>query len=200
MFIQLIHGTTRYPEALHERLDLWDRELRPGAAGYLGSTGGCTDDGSFFLIARFRDKASAMRNSDRPEQGAWWRDTEKLFEGPAIFHDTEDVHLMTHGDLDAARFVQVMDGHVDDHDAAVAIEKEADGLLAEIRPDLLGALTAYYADDAFTEVAYFTSETAARKAEAGKLPSAAVELLDRRDRVMHVDRYMDIADPWLTHA
>lgn len=200
MFIQVIHGKTRDPEALHERMEVWERDLRPGATGYLGSTGGCTADGSCIVIARFEDRGAAERNSNRPEQTAWWNETEKLFEGPVVFHDSDDVHLMTHGDMDRAEFIQVMDGHVDDHDRAVEIEERADAILAEARPDLLGAMTAYYDGDGFTEVAYFTSETAARRAEAGTMPKKAAKIRKERARVMHVDHYYDIADPWLTSA
>ncbi len=197
MFIQVMHGRTNDPEALHRRLEKWESELRPGATGYLGSTGGCTSDGSCILIARFDSTEAARRNSERPEQTAWWQETEKLFDGPVMFHDTEDVHLMAHGDLDSAGFVQVMDGHVDDHDRAVALEREADPMLAKVRPDLLGTLTAFYDGDGFTEVAYFTSETAARRAEAAEMPEDAAAMLEEFQRVMHVDRYFDITEPWL---
>lgn len=200
MFIQVIHGKTTDPEALHERLDIWDRDLRPGASGYLGSTAGCTPDGSFIAIARFQNRALAERNSARPEQGRWWQETEKLFDGPVTFHDTEDVHVMTHGDMDSARFVQFMDGHVDDHDRAIAIEHDADSMLAELRPELLGTLTAYYDEDGFTEVAYFTSEQEARHGERTAMPQHAIDLVQQREQVVHVDRYLDIADPWLTTA
>ena len=42
MFIQIIEGRTERPEELHERLEIWQRDLMPDAIGYLGSTGGCT--------------------------------------------------------------------------------------------------------------------------------------------------------------
>ena len=103
MFVQVMHGKTSDPEALHRRLEVWEAELMPGAVGYLGSTGGCTSDGDCILIARFEDREAARRNSDRPEQGAWWAETEKCFDGPVTFHDTEDVDLMTHGGVDSAR-------------------------------------------------------------------------------------------------
>ena len=112
MFIQVIEGRTERPEELHERLDIWQRDLMPGAIGYLGSTGGCTSSGDCILIARFESRDAAQRNSDRPEQGAWWAETEKCFDGPVRFHDTDDVQLMSHGELDSAHFVQVMEGHV----------------------------------------------------------------------------------------
>ncbi len=200
MFIQVMTGRTIDPAALKERLDIWERDLKPGAIGYLGSTGGCAQDGSFIMVARFEDREAARRNSNRPEQTEWWKETEELFDGPVTFHDTEDVHLITHGDMDRAGFVQMMEDHVDDHDRAVALEEEADPVLAEIRPDLLGAVTAYYDEDGFTELAYFTSEADARRGEKSELPDKAMDLLRRREEIMHVDRYVDISDPWLTSA
>lgn len=198
MFIQVVHGKTSDPQAVHRRLEEWERELRPGATGYLGSTGGATSDGSCIFIARFESAEAARRNSERPEQGAWWMETEKLFDGPVTFHDTEDVHLMMHGDLDTAGFVQITDGHVEDHDRAIALEREADPMLATIRPDLLGSMTAYYDDDAFTGVAYFRSETEAREAEANEMPEDAAAMFEEYQRVMHIDHYLDISEPWLT--
>lgn len=99
MFIQVIQGRTSDPEALHRRLDVSERDLRPGAIGYLGSAGGCTADGSFIMAVRFTDRDAAMRNGARKEQGEWWSATEKCLDGPASFHDTEDVHVMAHGKL-----------------------------------------------------------------------------------------------------
>lgn len=198
MFVQVIHGRTRDPEALHRRMEVWEREVRPGAEGYLGSTGGCTSGGDCILVVRFEDAAAARRNSERPEQTAWWKETEALFDGPVAFHDTEDVHLMTHGDLDSARFVQVMEGHVTDRRRLDAIETESDPMLAELRPELLGSVTAFYDGDAFTELAYFTNEPDARRGESMTMPDDAATLLAEWQRVMPVDRFVDLTDPWLT--
>jgi len=199
MFVQVIEGKTNDPEAVHKRLEVWQRDLMPGAIGYLGSTGGCTSSGDCILIARFESRESAKRNSDRAEQGAWWAETEKCFTGPVRFHDTDDVQLMTHGELDQAHFVQVMEGHCSDRDRAVEIEHNADPLLAKARPDLLGAVTAYFGDE-FTEVAYFTSESAARAGEKGDMPDEMASTFAEWERLMKVDRYIDIKDPWLVSA
>lgn len=199
MFIQVIEGKVTNPDALHARLEVWQRDLMPGAIGYLGSTGGCTAAGDCCLIARFESREAARRNSDRPEQGAWWRETEKCFTGKVTFHDTEEVLIMAHGDLDSARFVQVMDGHVADRERAMKLERDSDAMLAELRPELLGAVTAFY-DDAFTEIAYFASEAAARQGEQQEIPAAAKTMVAEWERLMHVDRYLDIPDPWLTHS
>jgi hypothetical protein len=197
MFIQVIEGKTSDPEGLHQRLDVWTRDLMPGAIGYLGSTGGCTSSGDCILIARFESRDSAQRNSDRPEQTAWWRETERFFDGPVTFHDTEDVEIMDHGRLDDAHFVQVMEGHVTDRARATALEHEADAMLRDIRPDLIGSVTVYYGDNEFAEIAYFTSESEARAGESKPMSDDAAKKFDEWERVMKVERYLDISDPWL---
>jgi hypothetical protein len=200
MFIQVIEGKVKDAKALHRRLEVWERELMPGAIGYLGSTGGCTPSGDCCVIARFESRDAALGNSDRPEQAIWWRETEKCFLGPVAFHDSEEVQVMVNGDIDRARFVQVMDGHVSDHDRAIALERESEAMLAQLRPELLGAVTAYYDDDAFTEIAYFASESAARRGERKKMPPEAKAMIAEWEQVMKVDRYLDIDSPWLTKA
>ena len=57
-------------ERLRGQMDRWNEVLRPGAAGFLGTTGGVTDDGRGVFLARFDSAAEARANSDRSEQGS----------------------------------------------------------------------------------------------------------------------------------
>ena len=50
MFVQVIESRTNDPDALRGQLQRWERELMPGAVGYLGSTGGCTASGDLILL------------------------------------------------------------------------------------------------------------------------------------------------------
>ena len=88
MFVQVIQGRTAQPEALAEAFDRWKADLSPGATGWLGSTGGVTEDGRLIAVARFESEETAMANSARPEQDAWWAETAKLLEGEATFRNT----------------------------------------------------------------------------------------------------------------
>ncbi len=198
MFIQVIEGRSSQPEAVHRQIEVWERELRPGAEGYLGSAGGCTPDGMCVLVARFESREAAMRNSSRPEQSQWWEETERCFDGPVTFHDSEDVHEMRHGRLEDAHFVQIMEGHVTDRARADEIERMSEPLLRTARPDLLGSITAYYGDGEFADIAYFTSEEDARSGERQDPPPEFAEAFGEWQEVMKVDRYMDISEPWLT--
>lgn len=198
MFIQVIEGRSSQPEAVHRQIEVWERELRPGAEGYLGSAGGCTPDGMCVLVARFESREAAMRNSSRPEQSQWWEETEQCFDGPVTFHDSEDVHEMRHGRLEDAHFVQIMEGHVTDRSRADEIERMSEPLLRTARPDLLGSITAYYGDGEFADIAYFTSEEDARAGEQQDPPPEFAEAFGEWQEVMKVDRYLDISEPWLT--
>lgn len=198
MFIQVIEGKVANQRRFREQLARWATDLMPGAYGYLGSTGGITEDGTCVLVVRFASEDDARSNSDRPEQGAWWAETKTCFEGEVRFHDTTDVHVMRHGDADAAGFVQVLEGHVTDREVARRLDVVADHALAVARPDLLETITAYHPDGEFTEVAYFSSELEARSDDAGEVPADVADELARFEAAMPTERYLDLREPWLT--
>ena len=198
MFIQTMEGTTSRPDEVKDRIDTWVRDLMPGAVGYSGSTAGCTDDGHCIMIARFATADDARRNSERPEQDAWWRATADLFDGPVEFHESEEVQVKTHGDVGGATFVQIMEGRVTDRDRAKRLEDRADPLLVEQRPDILGFETAYFGDDRFLEAIYFTSEAEAREGEQREIPESFASSFEEMQQVMQVEQYLDLRDPWLT--
>jgi hypothetical protein len=167
MFVQVIEGKTKDPAGLRRQLERWRDELRPGATGYLGSTTGIADDGTFVTFARFADEAAARANSDRPEQGAWWDETAKLLVGDATFRESTDVSTTFEGGSDDAGFVQVMKGTVSDRAKAEAFETpEMLDQLRAARPDLIGGLRVWFPGGEFVEAAYFTSEEEARKGES----------------------------------
>ena len=92
MFVQIIEGTAKDPDALIAAGDAWQAEVRPGAIGYLGVTAGVTPDRKAFTIVRFEDEASARANSDRPEQGAWFeKHLASAYEAPPTFTESSDV-------------------------------------------------------------------------------------------------------------
>src|SRR5262245_8591305 len=140
MFVQVIKGRTSDAKAVSARFDAWLRDLKPGAKGYLGSTGGVAPDGTVIMIARFESAEAAKANSDRPEQGAWWNETAKCFDGEPTFRESTDTATMFDGGSNEAGFVQVMEGTV--HDRAKADAFETPELLAQLRkarPDLMGS-------------------------------------------------------------
>jgi hypothetical protein len=75
MFVQVIQGQVSDTAKMRAQLDKWVAEFAPGAEGWLGSTSGVTDDGTFVSLARFESPEAARQNSERPEQGEWWDET-----------------------------------------------------------------------------------------------------------------------------
>lgn len=192
MFIQIIQGRCSREDEMHQALDQWRTDCVPGAEGWLGATYGFTDDQMFIAVVRFENEEMARRNSDRPEQTAWWRSTEQLFDGPVEFHDCNDVLLMMDGGSDEARFVQVIRGRVDDPTRLRSAMETTTPLLHEARPDILGATVAIEDDGTFTETVAFTDEAAAREGERKEMPQA----LRETDMGMHDLSYMDLHHPW----
>jgi hypothetical protein len=198
MFIQVITGTTTDPEGLRRQADRWEREVRPGADGFLGSTGGVTADGRFIVAARFESEEAARRNSARDEQSTWWAETEKYLDGVA-FHDSVDVTTLGSGS-DAARFVQVMRGRVTDRqkwDAVIARMSDLETLMRRQRPDVIGDVTIMHRDGTYTDLVYFTSEADARRNEAQPMPAELQALFEEFMAAGTVDEYLDLEDPWL---
>ena len=199
MFVQVIQGKVSDTDAVRARFDTWMSELAPGADGWLGSTAGVTDDGQLVVLARFESAEAAQRNSERPEQGAWWEQTAALFDGEPEFHDSSEVDVDTPGDPDQAGFVQVMQGRTADVARLREMTSRLDSDYPDMRPDLLGYITALHDDQdgAFTQVLYFTSEEEARAGERGEMPAEAAEVMREAMELIEDLRYHDIREPWL---
>jgi hypothetical protein len=165
MFIQVIQGKVKDADLLQRQFERWLQELKPGATGYLGSTEGTTPDGRAITIARFESEEAAQANSDRPEQGAWWNETEKGFDGEVTFKNSTDVDTLLGGGSDDAGFVQVMQGRAKDQEQMRAAMSEMEAQLRDRRPDLKGIVVAWHGNNEFTQAVYFTSEGAARQGE-----------------------------------
>jgi hypothetical protein len=193
MFVQVIQGKVKDADLLDRQLERWRKEIKPGAKGYLGSTGGNTTDGQHIAVVRFESEAAARANSERAEQGAWFNETEKGFAGAPTFSESSDVELLFGGGSNDAGFVQIMQGKAKDMAAFRKWGKEHEAQLKKIRPDLIGGLDAYQPDGTLTSVAYFTSEAEARKNEKamGEDPMMA-EYMSHMDGEM---TFLDITEP-----
>jgi hypothetical protein len=198
MFVQVIEGKVSDKSGLHRQLDRWQAELRSGAAGFLGSTSGVTDDGVGFAIARFESAAAAKTNSERAEQSAWWSETEKYFDGPVAFTDSEDIEEFLAGGSDDAGFVQVMKNFGGPGRAVVKdLDERFEKHASTWRPDLIGGLRIWTGEDSAVEVNYFTSEAAARENEKKEPPAELAELFAQYSDVIANTQFLDLRNPWL---
>ena len=198
MFVQVIRGKASDPSAIRTALEKWLNELAPGATGWLGSTTGVTDDGTLIAIARFDTVENARRNSDRPEQGQWWAETQPLFDGEVTFDDSTEVDDYVVGNPDTAGFVQVMQGQVTDLDRARALMRRRPDDFEQLRPDILGILNLAHEDGRWTSVAYFTSEAEARQRESQEpSPEWAATMQEMASLSVSETRYYDLRQLWL---
>lgn len=195
MFVQVIQGRTKDPDALRERIREWRAKVMPGAIGFLGSTGGITDDGEVIVAARFESADAAAANSQRPEQSDWWAETEKLFDGDVAFYDCEEVDLIHEGGSDDAGFVQVIQGYATDVDALRDLGLKMQGALSEHRPDVIGGFVAWGPNKGFSQFMYFTSEEEARRNEAKEIPSEVSDQMRGFDELVTDLKYLDLRDP-----
>jgi hypothetical protein len=193
VFVQVIQGTTKEAEALRDQRSRWERDLKPGADGFLGSTGGVSYAGEFFLVARFENEETAQRNSQRPEQDRWWSETAEHLDGEARFYDSTDVDVLLDGGSNDAGFVQVVQGAAKDRTKLEESLRKAEQWLRSNRPELIGGLIVWQ-DNEFTQVVYFTSEDEARTGEMQEPPPELEEWTALVDDL----KFIDLHQPWLS--
>ena len=192
MFIQIIQGRCTRQDEMHALADEWREQLAPGADGWLGGTYGFTADGMFVGVVRFEDRATAMANSQRPEQGEWAARMGELLDGAPTFYDCDDVTTFLEGGSDDAGFVQVIRGHTDDAAPIKAMLADP-GDLKQMRPEIIGGTFALASDGTFYETIYFTDEASARKGEGLEPPTEVREALAA---MMAGATFYDLHKPW----
>ena len=201
MFVQVIQGRTSQPQALVDAFDRWKADLSSGATGWLGSTGGVTEDGRFIAVARFESEEAAMANGARPEQDAWWAETAQLLDGEAVFRNSTDVDVDVNGDPDQAGFVQVMQGRGSDPERAKQLMAQDADKWAEFRPDAIGSVTIGHDEGAYTMVMYFTSEAEAREGERKELPPELQAQMEEMNKLsIGEPEFFDLKQPILSSS
>jgi hypothetical protein len=198
MFVQVIQGRTSDPQALNTAVNRWMEEVAPGATGWLGTTGGVTEDGRAIAMVRFESEDAARRNSERPEQDQWWAETEKLYDGGATFRDSNDVTVDMQGDPDQAGFVQIMQGRGTDPDRARELMTQDSDKWAAFRPDMIGSVAIGHEGGAYTMVMYFTSEAEAREGEQKEIPPELQAQMEEMNKLsVGEPEFFDLKQPMI---
>ena len=197
MFVQVIEGSVADRDGLRRQLERWMTELRPGATGFLGTTGGVTDDGAGVAFVRFESAADAAANSERPEQGQWWAETAKCYDGEVRFTDSDDVDVFLGGGSNDAGFVQVMKDQGVDRARMHAADEQFEKHASSFRPDLLGGIRVWTSADTYIEAAYFTNEADAREGERKQPPAELADAMPDFEELMSNVEFIDLREPWL---
>ena len=195
MFIQVISGTVTDVDGMERASERWQTDLRPGATGYLGVTEGVTDDNKFVVVVRFESAEAAAKNSARPEQGEWWAEMEKNVKD-VTFHGCSRIETLFGGGKNDAKFIQVMQGRIKDAakaDAFFSRSAEAEKMLSEARPDVIGEVFAIHDDgDTYTDVVYFSSEGEARGNEAKPMSAELQAMVAEMEATFEITEYLDL--------
>jgi hypothetical protein len=193
MFVQIISGQTGDAQALRGRFDEWTKTLQSEADGWRGATVGVGDDGTFVAAAMFESEEAARRNSDRPEQGEWWSQTEPLISNPT-FTDSPEAMVMLGGPDPTAGFVQVMQGKILDQELAKTLMQPDDDEMSNARPDVTGMVICP-SEDRFTTIVYFTDEASARAGESSEA-SQNDPRNEQFEKAFGDLSYIDLHEPW----
>lgn len=198
MFVQMFSAQVTDAEAVRSVLTGWPSGAGREAKGWLGSTGGITDEGQFIGFARFESEEAARANSERPEQGTWWESLAANFDGEATFFESTEVDEDFVGDADTAGFVQVMRGRVDNPQRARELAKANSAARAAWRPDILGSFTMGHENGEFVMAIYFTNEAEARAGEQKPPPPEMVEQMQEMGTLGYGEpTFYDLRDPML---
>jgi hypothetical protein len=199
LFAQIVQGRVTDAAGLKKQFERWIQDVKPGAEGFLGSTGGVTASGEFVTIARFESEEAARANSDRPEQSAWWEETSQYLSDP-MFHDCTQVDVFGGGGSDAAGFVQVIQGKTKDVEKSRALDARMEPAMRDARPDVIGGVNAWHPENGrFTTFIYFTSEAEARAKEKEMESSEDFgEYMREMEALSDGEpKFMDLTDPWM---
>ena len=190
MFIQVIEGKASDPEGFRRVIE--EEVPTEGAIGFLGSTTAIAPDGNVVTMARFESEEKAMQNSARPETSAFAEKLQKYAAGAPTYHNCNEVTLFRGGGSNDAGFVQMMIGTVADKARAQAIDERMEKEAPDLRPDLIGIVTAWDGNW-YCQCAYFTSEEEARAGEkemdnlSGETKALLEEMFEAYGEIRFVD-------------
>lgn len=197
MFVWVLEGNVADPGEVGRELGEWARELGETTPGYLGATGGVTDDRRFLMFVRWESEEAGNELLVRPDHQAWWERFQHGFDDAVTFYEGDDVTTHLAGGSDVAGFVQAMRVVGVDRRRVEEADRELEKIAPQLRPDLIGGVRVWTAPDAFVEMNYFTSEDDARAGEQQAPPPDVAATFDDFMAMMADAEYLDFTEPFL---
>jgi hypothetical protein len=195
MLAETIRGGVSDPKAMSAAFESWVQEIAPGARGWLGSTGGVTDDNDLFILTRFESEEEATAHEERPEQGQFWAEVSCLFRGEPTVQTSTQVYFDTNGDLNSTGFVQVRFGQLGNVDRMMALMAENSPWRTS-RAEILGIVGVDFGDGRFTNLVYFNSYDTAHDGEKDLPPDVRTRMDEMRSLLVGELEVLDLKNPW----
>lgn len=196
MFVWVLEGKVNDPKEVGRQIGKWTSEFG-ATAGYLGATGGVTDDRRFVLFVRWASEEAGTELLGRSEHLSWYEEFKTSFDGEIDFFQTSDVTSHLAGGSDAAGFVQAMKASGVDRSRVEAADHQFETIASEMRPDLIGGVRVWAAPDRFVELNYFTSEEDARVGEQQAPPPEMMEGFQDFMAMMSDAEFLDFTEPFI---
>ena len=197
MFVRVHRGQVDDRDDIRREWRCWERSLQDAPDGYVGSTAGIADDGTFVAMVRYESEAAA-RCIDAVSPGAerWRQACTRLRDHFVV--DSTETDVWNRGGTDEAGFVQIRLGMSSDPARLRDLYVNQQPVrMGPYRPEVLGGLFAWYGDGGFALSAYFTSEDEAR---SGENLHEFESFFDDISAVMQDVRYVDLHEPWFSTA
>lgn len=194
MFVLEVEARTARPESVREHVRAWPAEVGVDATGWLGSTGGVSSDGHFFLLMRFASQEAAWLASDLPSNQRWWQACRGSLETQPAFHESTRVTGILGGGSDEAAAVIVTRGSASPLRLRESLRR-LESVNAGDRAGLIGGIVAWHGDERFTEVLY----SSAKPDEFRRLSARPTPLGRFLADWSTADgaQVIDLDDPWL---
>lgn len=199
MFVWVLEGKASDPEEIGRQLGHWINRFG-STPGYLGATGGVTDDRRFVLFVRWESEEAANELLADPEHQAWWVEFQRSFDGAVEFTESGDATTYLAGGSDAAGFVQLMKVAGVGRAVIDNADREFEKIAGDMRPDLIGGIRVWTTPDCYIEANYFTSESEARSGEQQAPPEEVAAGFAEFMEMIKDAEYFDLTEPLLHSA
>lgn len=200
MFLQIVQAPAGDAEVLRAASYRWADRLGSTSVGWLGCTGGVTEEGVFFTAERFESEQKMWVESGRPGRRRWFAELREGMTGEPVFTNCREVEVFAPDPtaIDKAGYIQIVQGRVRDAALMRTLTRSMEKELFRHRRDMLGSTLAFHPDDGYTHLLYFTSADDVFDAELRETPPRIKAMMDAVYELNTVlPAHHVLASPWV---